>query len=278
MDKRIDPAARAGRLLCTHHQATSRGRRSRGTDWCWPAICGGQRVLATRRRAALPLPGSIAGTACGFVQSGAVLLVSRGSGDTFPVRFNCPREDPVQRDLNGDAGHATHRRVRKDSVAGARRSRDALREREMPWRLCSPNGKVARFLHQDKMKPFRRRARKTSKPQAAKQPGKARCTVRYCSDFHRQSDRSVADSRTLELRELRCNSKQRAGRRLDLSPLTGMPLEVLLCDRTLITDLSPLAGMKLKHLSFTPSRELKGLPAIRRRWTAWWKLGRHRTN
>jgi hypothetical protein len=49
----------------------------------------------------------------------------------------------------------------------------------------------------------------------------------------------------------------------DLSPLKGMPLEELCCDRTLITDLSPLAGMKLKRLSFTPNPELKGLQAIR---------------
>ena len=49
----------------------------------------------------------------------------------------------------------------------------------------------------------------------------------------------------------------------DLSPLKGMPLEELYCDRTLITDLSPLAGMKLKKLSFTPNPELKGLQAIR---------------
>ncbi len=49
----------------------------------------------------------------------------------------------------------------------------------------------------------------------------------------------------------------------DLSPLEGMPLEELYCHQTLITDVSPLAGMKLKKLSFTPNPELKGLQAIR---------------
>jgi hypothetical protein len=49
----------------------------------------------------------------------------------------------------------------------------------------------------------------------------------------------------------------------DLSPLKGIPLEELYCDRTLITDLSPLAGMKLKKLSFTPNSALKGVEAIR---------------
>ena len=39
----------------------------------------------------------------------------------------------------------------------------------------------------------------------------------------------------------------------DLSPLKGMPLEVLHIDRSKVTDLSPLAGMKLKELVFAGS-------------------------
>jgi hypothetical protein len=66
--------------------------------------------------------------------------------------------------------------------------------------------------------------------------------------------------RGMALKRLVCHVTKVA----DLSPLKGMPLEELYCHETLITDLSPLAGMKLKKFSFTPSRELKGLQAIRK--------------
>jgi Leucine-rich repeat (LRR) protein len=40
----------------------------------------------------------------------------------------------------------------------------------------------------------------------------------------------------------------------DLSPLKGMPLRDLRCDRTLVSDLSPLAGMPLVHLQCARTR------------------------
>jgi Leucine-rich repeat (LRR) protein len=50
----------------------------------------------------------------------------------------------------------------------------------------------------------------------------------------------------------------------DLLPLNGMPLKVLACDRTHVTDLSPLEGMSLTELYVTPQEVTKGIDVIRR--------------
>ena len=53
---------------------------------------GGQCVLATRRGRLYPAAWIYRWHGLRFAEWGAVLLVSRGAGDTLPVRFNCPRE------------------------------------------------------------------------------------------------------------------------------------------------------------------------------------------
>jgi hypothetical protein len=49
-------------------------------------------VLATRRGRLYPAAWFYRWHGLRFAEGGAVLLVSRGAGDTLPVRFNCPRE------------------------------------------------------------------------------------------------------------------------------------------------------------------------------------------
>jgi predicted MPP superfamily phosphohydrolase len=53
---------------------------------------GGQCVLATRRGRLYPAAWIYRWHGLRFEEAGAVMLVSRGVGDTLPVRFNCPRE------------------------------------------------------------------------------------------------------------------------------------------------------------------------------------------
>jgi predicted MPP superfamily phosphohydrolase len=53
---------------------------------------GGQCVLATRRRRLYPAAWIYRWHGLRFAEWGAVMLVSRGAGDTLPIRFNCPRE------------------------------------------------------------------------------------------------------------------------------------------------------------------------------------------
>ena len=91
----IDPAPRAGpRLFCAPTTRASSPRRSRrGTAWCWRATCtAGSASLATRRGLLYPAAWFYRWHGLRFAEAGAVLLVSRGAADTFPFRFNCPRE------------------------------------------------------------------------------------------------------------------------------------------------------------------------------------------
>jgi hypothetical protein len=43
-----------------------------------------------------------------------------------------------------------------------------------------------------------------------------------------------------------------------------MPLTMLLCDNTAVTDLGPLQGMALEAFAFTPKKITKGIPIVRR--------------
>ena len=95
IDGRIDPAGHAARrLLCTHHPGDFVAAAAAGYGLVLAGhLHGGQCVLATRRGRLYPAAwihrwhGPAASE-----ERGAVLLVSRGAGDTLPVRFNCPRE------------------------------------------------------------------------------------------------------------------------------------------------------------------------------------------
>jgi uncharacterized protein len=94
IDGRIDPEAYAGRrLLCTHHPGEFVAAAAAGYDLVLAGhLHGGQCVLATRRGRLYPAAWIYRWHGLRFANGGAVLLVSRGAGDTLPIRFNCPRE------------------------------------------------------------------------------------------------------------------------------------------------------------------------------------------
>jgi predicted MPP superfamily phosphohydrolase len=94
IDGRIVPAAHDGRLLlCTHHPGDFPTAAAAGYRLVLAGhLHGGQCVLATRRERLYPAAWIYRWHGLRFTEGGAVLLVSRGAGDTLPIRFNCPRE------------------------------------------------------------------------------------------------------------------------------------------------------------------------------------------
>lgn len=94
IDGRITLAAVAGlRILCTHHPSYFLPAVAAGYRLVLAGhLHGGQCVLATRRGRLYPAAWIHRWHGLRFDESGAVLLVSRGAGDTLPIRFNCPRE------------------------------------------------------------------------------------------------------------------------------------------------------------------------------------------
>lgn len=94
IEGRIDPAPCAVcRVLCTHHPGDFPAAAAVGYGLVLAGhLHGGQCVLATLRGRQYPAAWVYRWHGLRFVERGAVLLVSRGAGDTLPVRFNCPRE------------------------------------------------------------------------------------------------------------------------------------------------------------------------------------------
>lgn len=94
IDGRIDEASHAGpRLLCTHHPGDFPAAATTGYGLVLAGhLHGGQFVLATWRGRLYPAAWIYRWHGLRFADGGAVLLVSRGAGDTLPIRFNCPRE------------------------------------------------------------------------------------------------------------------------------------------------------------------------------------------
>ena len=94
IDAALDPAPTDGpRMLCTHNpgvfpEAVAAGYRIVLAGH----LHGGQCVLATRRGLLYPAVWFCRWHGLRFAAGGATMLVSRGVGDTFPFRFNCPRE------------------------------------------------------------------------------------------------------------------------------------------------------------------------------------------
>ena len=93
-DDQIDPAPRAvPRLLCTHHPGEFPATAAAGYALVLAGhLHGGQCVLATDRGRLYPAAWIYRWHGLRFEEQGSVLLVSRGAGDTLPLRFNCPRE------------------------------------------------------------------------------------------------------------------------------------------------------------------------------------------
>ncbi len=94
IDGRIVPACAAGpRLLCAHYPSDFPAAAAAGYGLVLAGhLHGGQCVLAMRRGRLYPAAWVHRWHGLRFDERGAVLLVSRGAGDTLPVRFNCPRE------------------------------------------------------------------------------------------------------------------------------------------------------------------------------------------
>jgi uncharacterized protein len=94
IDGRMAAEAHGGpRLLCTHHPGEFPAAAAAGYRLVLAGhLHGGQCVLATRRQRLYPAAWIYRWHGLRFAEWGAVLLISRGAGDTLPVRFNCPRE------------------------------------------------------------------------------------------------------------------------------------------------------------------------------------------
>jgi predicted MPP superfamily phosphohydrolase len=94
IDGRVDPAEHTGpRLLCTHHPGAFPAAAAAGYALVLAGhLHGGQCVMATRRGQLYPAAFIYKWHGLRFEEGGTVMLVSRGAGDTLPVRFNCPRE------------------------------------------------------------------------------------------------------------------------------------------------------------------------------------------
>jgi predicted MPP superfamily phosphohydrolase len=93
---RIDGTLRAGagpRILCAHYPSVFPDAVAAGYTLVLAGhLHGGQCVLGTQRDRLYPACWIHRWHGLRFTDQGALLLVSRGAGDTFPFRFNCPRE------------------------------------------------------------------------------------------------------------------------------------------------------------------------------------------
>jgi len=86
-------SALSPRILCAHDPAVFPAAAQAGYRLVLAGhLHGGQCVLATRRGRQYPAAWFHRWHGLRFRQGDAELLVSRGLADTFPFRFNCPRE------------------------------------------------------------------------------------------------------------------------------------------------------------------------------------------
>lgn len=87
------PLSRSPRILCTHVPAVFPVAAAAGYRLVLAGhLHGGQCVLATRRGLQYPAAWFHRWHGLRFRQGDVEMLVSRGMADTFPFRFNCPRE------------------------------------------------------------------------------------------------------------------------------------------------------------------------------------------
>jgi predicted MPP superfamily phosphohydrolase len=83
----------AGRVLCAHDPAVFPRAAAAGYRLVLAGhLHGGQCVLGSRDGRLYPGAWFNRWTGLRFESSGSTLLVSRGAGDTLPLRWNCPRE------------------------------------------------------------------------------------------------------------------------------------------------------------------------------------------
>jgi uncharacterized protein len=94
IDGTIDPIpSDSPRLLCAHYPSDFPAARTAGYRVVLAGhLHGGQCVLATRQGRLYPAAWVHRWHGLHFVEDSSEMFVSRGCGDTFPFRFNCPRE------------------------------------------------------------------------------------------------------------------------------------------------------------------------------------------
>jgi predicted MPP superfamily phosphohydrolase len=94
IDASVNGAAALGpRLLCAHYPAVFPAAVRAGYHLVLAGhLHGGQCVLATVAGRLYPAVWFDRWHGLRFADADAVMLVSRGAADTFPFRFNCPRE------------------------------------------------------------------------------------------------------------------------------------------------------------------------------------------
>jgi predicted MPP superfamily phosphohydrolase len=93
IDAEVRPGGAAPRLLCAHYPDVFPAAARAGYRLVLAGhLHGGQCVLATRNGRLYPAVWLHRWHGLRFHDGAAALLVSRGLGDTFPFRFNCPRE------------------------------------------------------------------------------------------------------------------------------------------------------------------------------------------
>ncbi len=81
------------RLLCAHYPSDFPAARAAGYRVVLAGhLHGGQCVVATRRGRLYPAAWFHRWHGLSFVEDNSAMFVSRGAGDTLPLRINCPRE------------------------------------------------------------------------------------------------------------------------------------------------------------------------------------------
>ena len=94
IDGSVDPTpSDSPRLLCAHYPSDFPAARAAGYRVVLAGhLHGGQCVVATRHGRLYPAAWVHHWHGLRFAEGDSVMFVSRGAGDTFPLRFNCPRE------------------------------------------------------------------------------------------------------------------------------------------------------------------------------------------
>jgi hypothetical protein len=93
VDATVQPGPDGPRVLCAHHPDVFPAAAEAGYALVLAGhLHGGQCVLAMRGERLYPAVWASRWHVLRQRDRGALLLVSRGAADTFPFRFNCPRE------------------------------------------------------------------------------------------------------------------------------------------------------------------------------------------
>jgi predicted MPP superfamily phosphohydrolase len=93
IDAEVNPVPTGARLLCAHYPGVFPAAARAGYRLVLAGhLHGGQCVLATVKDRLYPAVWLHPWHGLRFTDGDASLLVSRGVADTFPFRFNCPRE------------------------------------------------------------------------------------------------------------------------------------------------------------------------------------------